>query len=152
MPDVEVTTSVAADPDAVYALVSDIRRMGEWSPECCGGQWIRGATGPAVGAWFKGMNRNGRRTWSSKCQVTEAVPGRAFAFDVHFGPHTTGHWGYRIESSDGGCTVTEWTIDRRPRWLRVIYPYALGIKDRAARNRENMQITLERIKEAAETV
>ena len=32
MTDVEVRETVAAAPDAVYALVSDVTRMGEWSP------------------------------------------------------------------------------------------------------------------------
>jgi len=149
--DLEISETVAADPTVVYDLVSDIRRMGEWSPECCGGRWIRGAAGPEAGAWFQGMNRNGWRTWSTKCVVTAADRGRRFAFDVHFGPYTTAHWGYRFEPAPGGCTVTEEWTDDRPAWLRLVYPVALGIKDRAARNEINMRRTLERIKEAAET-
>ena len=30
----EVAIDIAADPAAVWALVSDVRRMGEWSPVC----------------------------------------------------------------------------------------------------------------------
>ena len=50
---VEVTKVIAATPERVYELVSDLPRMGEWSPENTGGSWIKGATGPAVGAKFK---------------------------------------------------------------------------------------------------
>lgn len=52
-----VTVEIAAAPDKVYAMVSDITRMGEWSPECVSCRWAKGATGPAVGARFKATNR-----------------------------------------------------------------------------------------------
>ena len=50
IPHDEVSTEIAAAPETVYALVSDITRMGEWSPETVRAVWTRGATGPAVGA------------------------------------------------------------------------------------------------------
>ena len=53
----EVSVDIAAPPERVYELVSDIRRMGEWSPECKRCSWARGATGPAVGARFKARNQ-----------------------------------------------------------------------------------------------
>ena len=42
---VVVTKDIAAPAATVWALVSDLPRMGEWSPENCGGQWVKGATG-----------------------------------------------------------------------------------------------------------
>ena len=42
----EVTIDVSAPPERVYGLISDITRMGEWSPECRRCEWIDGATGP----------------------------------------------------------------------------------------------------------
>jgi hypothetical protein len=143
--------SVAAEPQDVYRLISDITRMGEWSPENTGGHWLRGAAGPAVGATFKGNNRHGWRRWSSKCTVTDADPGRKFAFAVTFGPFRVAEWGYTIDSAPSGCTVTEEWTDRRPGWLRAVYPVVMGIKDRVASNEANMQITLRRLKEAAES-
>ena len=53
----EVSIEIAASPEAVYALVSDITRMGEWSPECRECTWANGATGPAVGARFRRRTR-----------------------------------------------------------------------------------------------
>ena len=53
---VVVTKEINASPETVFAMVSDLTRMGEWSPENQGGQWVKGATGPAVGAQFKGRN------------------------------------------------------------------------------------------------
>ena len=48
----EYTLDVAAAPGVVWALVSDLPRMGRFSPENLGGRWLRGATGPAVGVEF----------------------------------------------------------------------------------------------------
>ncbi|MGH9050843.1 MAG: SRPBCC family protein [Acidimicrobiia bacterium] len=45
-----VSLHVDAPPEKLYELVSDVTRMGEWSPECRRCEWIDGATGPAVGA------------------------------------------------------------------------------------------------------
>ena len=66
------TTTVRATPQEAYALVSDLPRMGELSPENTGGRWLKGATGPAVGARFKGTNRNGVRRWSTTATVEVA--------------------------------------------------------------------------------
>lgn len=60
--------------------MSDVTRVGEWSPENVGGMWLDGATAPVVGARFKGTNRRGRTKWSTTCEVIAAAPGREFAF------------------------------------------------------------------------
>ena len=57
------TREIAAPAETVWALVSDLPRMGEWSPENQGGTWLNGATGPAPGAIFTGKNKNGIRRW-----------------------------------------------------------------------------------------
>jgi hypothetical protein len=150
MADVQVSEEMKAAPEAVYALVSDLPRMGEWSPENTGGHWLGGASGPAVGARFKGTNRSGFRRWSSVCTVTAAEPGCRFAFTVTFGPLTIAGWAYRIEPTATGCTVTEEWTDHRPGALRAIYPLVMGVKDRAELNRRNMQQTLRSLRAAAE--
>ena len=73
---------VSASADELWRLVSDVVRMGEWSPENVGGRWLGGATGPVVGARFRGSNRRGWRRWSTTCTVVAADPGHTFAFDV----------------------------------------------------------------------
>jgi Polyketide cyclase / dehydrase and lipid transport len=151
MVDVQVSEQVAADPQAVYTLVSNLTRMGEWSPENRGGRWLSGATGPAVGAKFKGANRKGFRRWSTTSTVTVAEPGRHFAFTVTYGPVSIADWAYRIEPAADGCTVTEEWTDHRPAWMRAIYPLVMGVHDRTELNRENMQTTLRAVKAAAES-
>ena len=81
-PTISRSIDVAADPDAVWAMVSDLPRMGEFSPENVGGQWVDGATGPAVGARFRGTNRNGAKQWWTRVRVVACEPGRRFTFDV----------------------------------------------------------------------
>src|SRR5262245_12285854 len=73
---------IAAAPDAVWQLIADITRMGEWSPECVRAEWENGATGPEVGAHFHGYNRLGTFEWDAPCVVTECEPGKVFEFRV----------------------------------------------------------------------
>jgi Polyketide cyclase / dehydrase and lipid transport len=104
---------MAASADAVWALVSDLPRMGEWSPENTGGTWVKGATGPRVGACFKGTNRNGFRRWSTTAMVVACEPARAFEIAVSSGPLAVANWRYEFEETEPGCRVTESWVDRR---------------------------------------
>jgi uncharacterized protein YndB with AHSA1/START domain len=65
MATVSVTQDISAPAELVWALVTDLPRMGEWSPENLGGEWVKGATEAAVGARFKGRNKNGNKAWST---------------------------------------------------------------------------------------
>jgi uncharacterized protein YndB with AHSA1/START domain len=150
MTGVSVTQAIAADPAAVYRLVSDVTRMGQWSPETTSCRWLDGATGPAVGARFSGTNRHGFRRWSTTCTVTAANPGERFAFSVTWGPFPISEWAYDICPTDEGCSVTERWVDRRPGPLRAASPAVMGIVDRDAHNRKGMQVTLAALKAAAE--
>ncbi|PZS23482.1 MAG: polyketide cyclase, partial [Pseudonocardiales bacterium] len=69
---------VAASPQALYEMVSDVTRMGDWSPICKACWWDDG-DGPRVGAWFTGRNVTPERTWETRSQVVVADPGREFA-------------------------------------------------------------------------
>ena len=147
---VEVRRSVAATPAVVWGLVADITRMGDWSPETTRAAWRDRAGGPAVGARFTGWNQRGSKTWSSTCTVTACDPGRSFAFDVAIGPLSVAHWAYDLEPTAAGCTVTERWEDRRGRLVTWVSPAVTGTRDRAARNRETMTVTLDRLAAAAE--
>src|SRR5438067_13595274 len=93
----EAKVHIDAPPESVYALVSDVTRMGEWSPECYAADWVDGATGPAVGAKFKGRNKQGFMRWSTTPEVIAADPGREFAFKTR---ETT--WRYQFEPAGTG--------------------------------------------------
>ncbi len=64
--------TTTASPEAVWAIVGDPTRVGEWSHECGGAEWVDGATIARPGARFRGTNRVGRSRWSRVCEVVTA--------------------------------------------------------------------------------
>jgi hypothetical protein len=95
--------AVAMTPDDLYALVSDVTKMGGWSPICRACWWDEG-DGPRVGAWFTGRNETPERTWESRCQVVAADPGLKFGWEVNNG---WVYWGYTFEPEGEGTLLTE---------------------------------------------
>ncbi len=147
---VEISRDIAAPPEAVYAAISDVTRMGEWSEECHACQWHDGVDGPAVGATFDGHNRNGEHEWTTQGKVVEADPGRAFTFECSMFDFHYATWGYRIEATEAGSRVTEWSEDLRPPSALEMSKQLSGVDDRAARNRQTISRTLERLATAVE--
>ena len=74
------TVEIAAPIDVVWSLVSDITRVGEWSIECRSCEWLDGATGPAVGARFRGRNRRNTSLWTRTCEVLAVEPPHLFVW------------------------------------------------------------------------
>lgn len=148
---IEISRAVAASPDLVYEAISDVPRMGEWSEECYSCEWHEGFNGPAVGATFDGHNRHGENSWTTQGKIIEADPGRAFAFECSMMDFHYSTWGYRIEPTATGCTVTEWSEDLRPESALEFSKRVSGVEDRADRNRQTMSRTLERLAATLET-
>ena len=148
-----VSLEITAPPDRVYELVSDITRMGEWSPECFRCTWTKGATGPAVGARFKAANKGGRGpAWFNTPTVTVADPGREFAFNRNAPAIGSYTWRYVLEPTQTGTKVTESFDAERPlgkamTWLTMKWT---GSEDRDADLHAGMTTTLARVKAAAE--
>jgi len=94
---------VASSPEAVYELVADVTRMGEYSPICKECWWDDG-DGPRVGAHFTGRNVLPERTWETRSEVVAADAGREFAWVV--GPRIA-RWGYSFRGVDDGTEVVE---------------------------------------------
>jgi uncharacterized protein YndB with AHSA1/START domain len=148
---VRVSTVINAPAEHVWDLLSDVTRMGEWSPETHSCHWLDEAAGPVAGARFTGSNAHRGRRWRTTCTVVTADRGREFAFDVAGGPFLpVARWRYEFVPRDGGCEVIETSIDRRGPLLRLYGRMALGIADRAEHNRRTMAETLARLKSAAE--
>jgi hypothetical protein len=145
----DLTESIAVEASAgeVYALVSDLPRMSEWSPECTRVTWSSGS-GAVVGARFVGHNRVGVVRWFTFGLVLEADPGRRFVFDITFGPIPISLWSYDFTPTTTGCEVTESWTDRRPTVLRYLFRPIFG--NRIPRNIEGIHTTLRELKTAAE--
>jgi len=156
-----VTVRIEAPPDRIWDLVSDVTRIGEFSPETFEAQWLDGADGPRPGARFRGhVRRNGRGPvyWTT-CTVTAAEPGREFAFSVAgLGGATANTWRYRLEpalADDGEPTTGKLSTDvtesfEMPATLVNRIYWTLGGSGRLRTNLDGMRATLERIKAAVE--
>jgi uncharacterized protein YndB with AHSA1/START domain len=150
---VSVSVDVKASPAVVWSLISDLNRMGEWSPECTGVNWAGAAPGPggpSVGALFKGRNKRGIRRWSTKGTIVAAEPNQRVAWDISALGLPAARWSYTIAAGDGGCRVTETWEDKRGAFLSFVGPLATGVKDRSSHNEAGMRATLDRLKAAAE--
>ena len=149
-PDLEVSRDVAAPPSAVFALLTDITRIGELSPETHRAEWEEGFDRAEVGAVFTGHNRNADKEWSTQATIVELVPDERFFFDCSFHGFVFSKWGYSIEPIPSGCRVTEYTQDLRPESALAMSAEMSGVADRHAHNRAGMEVTLERLAAAVE--
>jgi uncharacterized protein YndB with AHSA1/START domain len=144
------TIRIDAPPDTVFALVSDPVQTPRWSPECVGCRWIGGARRPEVGARYRGTCRNGWRRWTTTSTIRAVEADTLFVWDVTYLGMKVARWSYRLQPTGGGTTLTESVDDQRGRLLRTLSPHITGSRDRASRNADTMDTTLEAIKSAAE--
>lgn len=145
---VSVIREIPASVESVWALVTDLPRMGEWSPENQGGEWVGGATGPAVGAKFKGRNSDGKKSWSTVVEVSRFDPPRTISFGLMVFGRNWCDWVYEVEPTAGGCRVTHSWIDHRGAIAQRLGKLVSGVADRASHNRRNMEVTLDNLARA----
>ena len=77
---IEVSIEIAAPPAAVWELVSDLRNMSRWSPQCRK-TIVRGGV-MQEGAKLVNINRQGLLFWPTQAMVTEFVPEQKIAFKI----------------------------------------------------------------------
>jgi uncharacterized protein YndB with AHSA1/START domain len=146
----EVSLHMEAPPATVWELVSDVTRIGEFSPETFEARWRRGYDHAEVGAKFKGhVKRNGiGPTYWSPCTVTVCEPERVFEFSVGTDDVALNNWGYRLEPDGSGTLVTEY-FRLEPKLPLRLYWTLLGTL-RGRTNERGMRTTLERMKQVVE--
>ncbi|MFM9274617.1 SRPBCC family protein [Pseudarthrobacter sp. NKDBFgelt] len=98
------SVTVKASAEALYDLVSDITRTGEWSPVCTSCWWDDEVSAGQPGACFTGRNELPHRSWETRSEVVTAERGREFAWVVG-GKFV--RWGFTLTPADGGTTLTE---------------------------------------------
>jgi uncharacterized protein YndB with AHSA1/START domain len=144
-----VTVHMAAPAEAIWDLVSDVTRIGRYSPETFEAEWLDGATGPAVGARFRGhvkRNQKGPTYWTT-CIVTACEPGRVFEFGVGPTPEKAlNTWRYELAPAAGGGTDVTESFRLKPTLGLKLYWAVLGWA-RGRTNRNGMRTTLERIRD-----
>ncbi|MFJ9430446.1 NAD(P)-binding domain-containing protein [Streptomyces sp. NPDC101490] len=150
----ELSIRIDASPETVWDLVSDVTRIGEWSPECRSCRWRGRERG--VGARFIGFNRRGWVWWVTSNTVERSERGRSFAFRTT----TNGvRWGYRLAPDGaGGTLLTEtWDVSgqnagQSKRTASFANSMLGGFENHTAELRDGIRVTLERVKAAAEAL
>jgi carbon monoxide dehydrogenase subunit G len=102
------SVTVDAAPDAVYALVADVTRMGEFSPVCKSAQWIDDDH-----TTFTGDNVLPEMQWTTTCRVDVAEPGKEVTFTNlgTDGSRELVRWSYEFAPAGDGTTVSEhWEV------------------------------------------
>jgi hypothetical protein len=142
----------------LYAIVSDVTRVGDLSPVCQSGIWDDATQAGKTGAWFTGHNAIGDVSWDTRCKVVASDPGREFSF-VNFGPAgdvELVRWGFTFEEDGDGTDVTEsWQVlPAYPDFVRAgdqnldVKPRIEGMAQMA---RDGMAATLANLKRVAES-
>lgn len=154
----EASVFIDAPPEHVYELVTDIGRMGEWSPECVGADWAPGSAEATVGAVFNGTNSRATNEWTTPNTVIAATPGEEFAWVVGTMDFRVTTWRYVFAPEGDGTRVTESfelgkekvgftsSVLEAPPEER-----AAMVEARRVQLIEDMKETLERLKDAAES-
>jgi Polyketide cyclase / dehydrase and lipid transport len=141
----------------LYDMVSDITRMGEFSPVCTSCSWDDVSQAGREGAWFRGTNAIGDFTWDTRCKVVAADPGQNFSF-VNCGLDGKAElvrWGFSFEEQGDETTVTEtWQVlPDYPKFITADDPeadVAARIDGMAALARDGIRDTLGNLKRVAE--
>lgn len=146
---ISASVDVAAPPERVWAVVSEVTRMPEWSPELRRLYPVGGRREPRVGMRMIGINRRGRAIWPTTSTVVRLEPERAVAWKTHQSGAT---WTYELEPTSTGTRLTG---------RRELAKYTLGtalfapvIGGAAGHDREladGIRSTLDRIRATVET-
>jgi hypothetical protein len=146
-----VSLEISGDAEVLYAMVSNLPRIGEWSPECERVEWEGNVSTPVEGSEFVGFNAVGpgrRIRYQRHGTVLKAQPGKAFSFITDEGGKPSTAWHYTFESiGDGRTRVTEaYEVRWIPTWARIIDVPLNRHKELV----EGMRTTLGRLKTTAE--
>jgi hemerythrin-like domain-containing protein len=133
---------VDAPVNAVWDVVRDVTRVGEWSHECVSASWLGGATAAVPGARFRGRNRQGLLRWGRVCEVRTAEP---YEIAWHTVPTTfypdSSEWRIRLEQADRGTRIEQsFRVLRAPKVLDVVYATIVPVhRDRSEALTEDLR-------------
>ncbi|SDJ22168.1 Polyketide cyclase / dehydrase and lipid transport [Frankineae bacterium MT45] len=141
--------NIAASREAVWRVVADVRRTGEWSPECVS---VTPIGRLRAGSFLLGRNRRGRIRWVTLSRVTECEPAAAIAWTVLT---NRSRWRYELQTDANGTTVIE--TRRTPRgesrfalWFTRVFLEGQAVHDDELES--GMAAGLGRIKRIVESV
>ena len=139
---------IRCSADDLYAVISDVTRIPQWSPETVRAEW----DGPQR---FRAWNRRRLARWQTVSNVVAAQPRHEFSFVVQAMGGDWTQWTYRI---DPGCapdrvrlTETVRMCVRLPVGILVYEWLFLNVTDRRADLQANLQLSVDRIRAIAES-
>ncbi len=100
-PVLQARIDVNAPVSTVWALVSDLKKMPQWSPQC---RLMKPIGGLRQGGRTVNVNRRGFLFWPTTCRITELLPEQKLAFRVNLN-HTV--WTYELEPTEAGTRLIE---------------------------------------------
>jgi hypothetical protein len=148
MKSISESIEINAAPSAVFAIVTDLPNMGQYSPENTGGKWLGGVTTAAVGAKFRGTNAQGKKRWTTLAEVTTCAPDTDFVFGVTSFGMPVATWSYQLEATSTGTKVTETWDDNRYGIMAILS--GLILKERESYTRTSIHQTLTLMKDHLE--
>lgn len=149
-PLLEDRIEIEAPVTRVWALVSDVCRMPEWSPQVASTRLRSGFGRCELGTEFTNRNKEGELEWTTHGEITRFDVEQAIAFRI---TESWVIWSFLLEPTDGGTLLTQ-----RREAPEGLSDLSLELTDgfmggQAAFTetlRAGMRQTLERIKAAAE--
>jgi hemerythrin-like domain-containing protein len=137
-----VDVVVDTDRDAIWALLCDVTRVGEWSHECIEAGWLGNATSAVPGARFRGKNRAGMLRWGRVSEIVESSPWTLAWRTVPslLYPDST-EWRVRLEDTRGGTRIEQtFQVLHIPRLLDMVYARLIPAhRDRATAITEDLR-------------
>lgn len=130
-----VAITVGARIEEVWDVVRDVTRVGEWSHECVGAQWLAGASAPVPGARFRGRNRAGVFRWGRVCEIVSADPYELVWVTVPSALYPdSSEWRITLAQVDEGTRISQqFRVLRAPKVLGVLYALVIPAhRDRTA--------------------
>ncbi|MDT5204331.1 MAG: hypothetical protein QOD34_967 [Mycobacterium sp.] len=146
-PLLQAQVDINAPASTVWALISDFRRMPQWSPQC---RLMRPLGAVRPGTRTFNLNRRNLLVWPTTSTVIELVPDQKLAFRVNMNNTV---WSYELQAIPGGTRVIE--SRHAENGVKAISGMAvntlMGGTDNFERELvEGMNASLARIKAAAE--
>ncbi|MEO6472099.1 MAG: SRPBCC family protein [Aeromicrobium sp.] len=100
--EISASIDIDATPAEVWEVVSDLKRMGEWSPQCKK-MFVLGREVKKGTRTFN-INSAGKMHWPTSAKVTEFDPEKKLAFRV---VENRTIWSYELEKTAAGTKLTE---------------------------------------------
>ncbi len=144
---ISASVDIHATPEAVWQVLSDVRRMSEWSPECRR-ILVLGSPKHGVGTRLLGLNRRGLAVWPTTSTVVRFEEGRAIAWRTRESGAT---WVYEISPGASGTTLSgSRQLPAYTLGTKVMAPLIGGARGHDTELAAGIRTTLQRIKATVE--